>query len=500
MNARNIVLLGESGVGKSSIINMVSGTQTTKTSNNVLGDGSKVECYVVTESGLRINFWEMKGFAGDVGVAPTRLLQVLKTIVRRLLVFGSIDLLILCMRSGRITNTIVQGYHAIYVEACARRVPIALVVNGLERSPDLNMHGWWARNKDGILNHGLAFDIHVCVTTLRSDEDSSVGEKIKVSQRRLRELVKLPDYFGLPHDQVCPGSETSQTCVTSSISFYELTPEDIVVFLVGRTGCGKSSFIRKLAGISEREAGVSHELVSKPKHVVNFKYEHPNSSRRVVLVDTPGYTDPDCDPTNNMIRTEMTGWLQEACKRDVVVCHILYLYTPAYIPKNDPLRPFWKVYGDIKSQLTRVKTTAGCAVDQSEPSSDEAVNDTMIHGGVKTVVYEDTQESACSILQQVTKDLRVAARVQLKKVISDTAGGFWKFGARRRACTRLQKLVGEHLEVLETIRDNSTDDSDIFSLQEQLQRQRSDMEQIMIQIGLKPSLVMRINHWLDRCS
>ncbi|KIK23345.1 hypothetical protein PISMIDRAFT_679470 [Pisolithus microcarpus 441] len=124
----------------------------------------------------------------------------------------------------------------------------------------------------------------------------------------------------------------------------------------------------------------------------------------------------------------------------------------------------------------------------------------MIHGGVKTVVYEDTQESASSILQQVTRDLRVAARVQLKKVISDTAGGFWKFGARRRTCTRLQKLVGEHLEVLETIRDNSMDDPDIFSLQEQLQRQRSDMEQIMIQIGLKPSLVMRINHWLDRCS
>ncbi|KAI5990457.1 hypothetical protein EDD15DRAFT_2452564 [Pisolithus albus] len=200
MNTRNIVLLGESGVGKSSIINMVSGTQTTKTSNNVLGDGSKVDCYVVTAVRSKNQFLGDEGFRRGRGCGAHPVVAGIED--HR----SAIDLLILCMCSGRITNTIVQGYHAIYVEACARRVPIALVVNGLERSPDLNMHGWWARNKDSILNHGLAYDIHVCVTTLRSDEDSSVGEKIKVSQRRLRELVKLPDYFGLPHDQVCPVS------------------------------------------------------------------------------------------------------------------------------------------------------------------------------------------------------------------------------------------------------------------------------------------------------
>ncbi|KAI6118102.1 hypothetical protein F5141DRAFT_601738 [Pisolithus sp. B1] len=211
MNVRNVVVLGECGVGKSSIINMISGAQTTKTSNNVLGEGLKVACYVVVmESGLRVNFWEMKGFPGDVGTVPTRLLRDLKTIVRRLLVLRNVDLLIFCMRAGSITNAVVQGYQAIYVDVCARKVPIALVVNGLEGSSGSDMHGWWAKNKDGIFNRGLAFDIHACVTTLSFDEDPSVGKQIETSQRRLRELVNLPDYFGLPNDRVCPGSESSQ--------------------------------------------------------------------------------------------------------------------------------------------------------------------------------------------------------------------------------------------------------------------------------------------------
>ncbi|KAI6120276.1 hypothetical protein EDD16DRAFT_889920 [Pisolithus croceorrhizus] len=206
MNVRNVVVLGECGVGKSSIINMISGAQTTKTSNNVLGEGSKVACYVVVmESGLRVNFWEMKGFPGDVGTVPARLLRDLKTIVRRLLVLRSVDLLIFCMRAGSVTNAVVQGYQAIYVDVCARKVPIALVVNGLEGSSGLDMHEWWANNKDGLFNRGLAFDVHACVTTL-SDEDPSIREQIETSQRRLRKLVDLPDYFGLPNDLVCPVS------------------------------------------------------------------------------------------------------------------------------------------------------------------------------------------------------------------------------------------------------------------------------------------------------
>ncbi|KAI6123109.1 hypothetical protein EV401DRAFT_1303465 [Pisolithus croceorrhizus] len=284
MNVRNVVVLGECGVGKSSIINMISGAQTTKTSSNVLGE-SPVSCRVVVmESGLRVNFWEMKGLPGDVGTAPTRLLRDLKTIVRRLLVFLSIDLLLFCIRAGSVTSAFVQGYQAIYVDVCARKVPIALVINGLEGSSGLDMHGWWAKNKDRLFNRGLAFDIHACVTTLSSDEDPSIREQIKTSQRRLRKLVDLPDYFGLPNHLVCPGSESSQPSTISShevvsprepvqsatpdrvtpdhtsnesessisrpppsgasISFYELSPDDVVVFLVGRTGCGKSSVKR----------------------------------------------------------------------------------------------------------------------------------------------------------------------------------------------------------------------------------------------------------------
>ncbi|KAI6120275.1 hypothetical protein EDD16DRAFT_1726166 [Pisolithus croceorrhizus] len=504
MNVRNVVVLGECGVGKSSIINMISGAQTTKTSSNVLGE-SPVSCRVVVmESGLRVNFWEMKGLPGDVGTAPTRLLRDLKTIVRRLLVFLSIDLLLFCIRAGSVTSAFVQGYQAIYVDVCARKVPIALVINGLEGSSGLDMHGWWAKNKDRLFNRGLAFDIHACVTTLSSDEDPSIREQIKTSQRRLRKLVDLPDYFGLPnHLNESESSISRPPPSGASISFYELSPDDVVVFLVGRTGCGKSSVkrfmvLRSVPMFTQHEAGVSHELDPKPKHINTFKYQHPDGNRRIVLVDTPGFTDPDRDLADDRIRAEITGWLEEACKRDVVVRHILYLYTPAYGPKSLLLRPFWNVYGcTMYSHLTLVETMAGCADSRSQSGSVKAVNNAMTRGGARAVVYEDTKESARSILQHVTNDPRVVARVQLKTVTSDIPGGFMKFSTRRKAATRLQKLVGEHLELLDRARDKSADNAGLHSLQGQLQRQRSEIKQIMDQIGLNPSLVRRITGWLD---
>ncbi|KAI5992834.1 hypothetical protein EDC04DRAFT_1294587 [Pisolithus marmoratus] len=167
--------------------------------------------------------------------------------------------------------------------------------------------------------------------------------------------------------------------------------------LVGRNGCGKSSFISKLTGIPEHEAEVWHELTSKPNHINTFKYQHPGSGCRIVLVDTPGFSNLNPDPADNKVRAEIIAWLLETCKRGVVIAHILYLYTPAYCPTVHLLRLFWNVYGEpMYSQLTFVEMTADYSDYQSQPDSAKAVNGSNTGGKANAVVYEGTKEEGAT--------------------------------------------------------------------------------------------------------
>lgn len=202
------MLIGESGVGKSSIVNMISGTQLAKTSSNIFDHhqwASKAACYVtiLPDSGMKLNLWDTAGLDDEAGAASTGKLRNLGMLLHHLALFHKIDLLLFCMRAGRVKNIFVKSYNAIYGKNCKRKVPVALIVTGLERHGG-NMHAWWAKNRDGIFNHGLIFDAHACVTSLPSHDDPRIQEQIDISRCRLRNLVQLSDDVGLPHELICP--------------------------------------------------------------------------------------------------------------------------------------------------------------------------------------------------------------------------------------------------------------------------------------------------------
>ncbi|KIJ60903.1 hypothetical protein HYDPIDRAFT_51087, partial [Hydnomerulius pinastri MD-312] len=168
---RNIVLFGESGVGKSSIINMITGTPFAKTSNNVVRRTCQPACYVAKlHSGNeinKINLWETTSL--EEGPEETPATDTTgpepKAFLQQLAGFHDLDLLLFCMRAGKVRNTLVQSYNLVYVESLERKVPVALVVTGLERWEG-DMHGWWTKHEERLQEHGLVFDAHACVTTL----------------------------------------------------------------------------------------------------------------------------------------------------------------------------------------------------------------------------------------------------------------------------------------------------------------------------------------------
>ncbi|KIJ60455.1 hypothetical protein HYDPIDRAFT_98754, partial [Hydnomerulius pinastri MD-312] len=192
----NIVLFGESGVGKSSIINTITGNVVASTHNRVSGCTLECTAYPITlDSGIRTNLWDTIGLdEGTAGSIPAlQAKQKLKEFLQqRLSTSEGIDLLLFCIRAERIKNAHLERYKFVYEEVCRKSVPVALVVTGLENhEPDGDMDWWWTHNETKLLELGLRVCAHACVTTLPIElfDDDDMG-RVDLSRRRLRGLIQ----------------------------------------------------------------------------------------------------------------------------------------------------------------------------------------------------------------------------------------------------------------------------------------------------------------------
>lgn len=150
---RNVVIFGETGSGKSSIINAITKNQLAKTTNDADGCTSSVQRYPVDISGQRFVLFDTAGLGeGSAGTVPDpEAKRQLKNLLRQLMSSRSpsdgIDLLVYCVSSSRMPGltTIVQTYDMFYSRTCRKKVPIVIVITGLENEP--NMESWWDENK-----------------------------------------------------------------------------------------------------------------------------------------------------------------------------------------------------------------------------------------------------------------------------------------------------------------------------------------------------------------
>lgn len=182
---RTVVVIGSVGVGKSSIINVIAGEKLAATSADAMACTKEFEFYMVdVEPGINMEIWDTVGLDRT---ADTK--DGLMKFLRHLLIVHGIDLLLLCIR-GSALKAQLDKFKEVSDLAKEKLVPVALVITGLETEYD--MDSWWSQNKDRLSLRELTVDVHVCVTTLPSVENSRVQDKINISQRILRELVKRP--------------------------------------------------------------------------------------------------------------------------------------------------------------------------------------------------------------------------------------------------------------------------------------------------------------------
>ncbi|KAG2113741.1 P-loop containing nucleoside triphosphate hydrolase protein [Suillus discolor] len=250
----NVVIFGETGAGKSSLINLVAGTRTALTSCTAVGCTTETNVYDISipsqNETLKVKLFDTvglgKGFEGEVSDKDAR--RALKTLLRDLMKQTDIHLLMYCVRGARATKALYRNYNLIRSEV-KERVPIVLVVTCLEdREPE--MEDWWRDNVRSISDFGMTFAGHACVTTATIDRyaGDELERRHKQSYHAVSQLIEkcrskggqrpLSDAGERQHDtirQVSPKMATSKN-----------RHKTIVLF--GETGAGKSSLVNLMAG------------------------------------------------------------------------------------------------------------------------------------------------------------------------------------------------------------------------------------------------------------
>ncbi|KAF9053416.1 hypothetical protein BJ165DRAFT_1447434 [Panaeolus papilionaceus] len=111
----------------------------------------------------------------------------------------------------------------------------------------------------------------------------------------------------------------------------DISPNDIIIMVLGPTGTGKTSFIRGAVGNGTTEEEdqklglhVGHRLDSKTNKVTCIKIPIPTTQQNFVLVDTPGFDDGA--KSDAKVLEGIAEWLKYTYKRKVCLSGIIYLH------------------------------------------------------------------------------------------------------------------------------------------------------------------------------
>jgi hypothetical protein len=183
----NIILFGEAGCGKSSLVNLIVGKDVAKVSDGWGSCTFQSEAYEAVIGNTRFAIYDTAGLdEGDQGRVPHwSAIRELYTLIRQL---DGISLLIYCMR-GRVKENAKANWNLFYRVICGEKVPIIAILTGLEGRKDPD--DWWKSqgNKDTFRKHQINPRAIGCVVSVRGiyGEYQDLYNK---SQTKLRNLIQ----------------------------------------------------------------------------------------------------------------------------------------------------------------------------------------------------------------------------------------------------------------------------------------------------------------------
>lgn len=171
-------------MGKSSLINLIAGEKVSETSSGALGCTLEYKRHLMEIDGQHFAVWDTAGLdEGTQASVPAEKAEAyLKQLLHELAKNNGIDLLVYCVRGTRVRSALLTNYHIFYSAICRKKVPIAIVITGLENQ-DGDMETWWLKNEREFSSLKMYFDSHACVTTLkRFTENAILKERREASK------------------------------------------------------------------------------------------------------------------------------------------------------------------------------------------------------------------------------------------------------------------------------------------------------------------------------
>ncbi|KAF9522885.1 P-loop containing nucleoside triphosphate hydrolase protein [Crepidotus variabilis] len=188
----NVLLFGETGSGKSSVVNMLAGREVARTSSGAAGCTFRSEPFGINIGGTNFVVHDTAGLdEGDQGRVPksTAIVQ-LYSLMKRL--DDGVSLLIFVMKAPRIKDSYAKNWALFNDVICRSKVPISIVVTGLEQEDD--MDSWWNSNQDHFRRNGMYPVARACITAIKGKLRRSgtyvLQEEYDESRDKVQKLIK----------------------------------------------------------------------------------------------------------------------------------------------------------------------------------------------------------------------------------------------------------------------------------------------------------------------
>ena len=166
---------------------MLSGGSEAKVSSNAIGrETFRHDRYEKSIRGNSINVFNIVGLGdGNGGIASAEKgIEALYRLMRGL--DDGVSLLVYVVRGPRLSDSIRKNYELFYEIFCEKKVPIVLVITGLEHEED--MDSWWKRNEATYKDENMTFADASCITAIKGKKDI-FAQEFEESRGKVEELI-----------------------------------------------------------------------------------------------------------------------------------------------------------------------------------------------------------------------------------------------------------------------------------------------------------------------